>query len=358
MPLHNLIVQRIRESGAISVAEYMELALSHPEHGYYMHRDPFGSRGDFTTAPEISQIFGELIGAWAAMLWAQMGGGEIALIELGPGRGTLMRDALRATRNIPSFHDHICVSLVDMSPNLRRIQQSTLKDIHPRIHWHPDLEELPDMPAIFIANEFFDALPIHQYIRTHEGLKEKMVDIDPEQPEKLRFTIKQLGLSLVKGGAYSDDGVVIETCPAAREVMYNIAAHIKAYGGAGLAIDYGYTGGSRGNTLQAVKKHGFHPVLEEAGHADITAHVDFDMLTAAAEESGIHAHGVISQGNFLMRLGAELRTQVLLKNASDAQKEEIITSVKRLIMPEYMGELFKVMSFTADPNIIPAGFEQ
>ncbi len=358
MSLHNLIVQRIHEKGAISVADYMELALSHPEYGYYMNHDPFGSKGDFTTAPEISQIFGELIGAWAAMLWAQMGGGEIALIELGPGRGTLMRDALRATRNIPSFHDHLCVSLVDMSPSLRNFQQATLTDIHPRIHWHPDLEELPNMPAIFIANEFFDALPIHQYIRTHEGLKEKMVGIDNENPEKLRFTIKQLGLSLVKGGAYSDDGAVIETCPAAREVIYTIAAHLKTYGGAGLAIDYGYVGGSRGNTLQAVKKHGFHPVLENAGEADITAHVDFDMLAAAAEESGIFHHGVISQGTFLMRLGAEMRTQVLLRNASDTQKEDIITSVKRLIMPEHMGELFKVISFTSNPNIIPAGFEQ
>lgn len=357
MSLHNLILNQIREQGPMTVAQFMELALGHPDYGYYMHRDPFGSKGDFITAPEISQIFGELIGAWAAMLWTQMGGGEVALVELGPGRGTLMHDALRATRNIPAFHDHLCVSMVETSPKLRAMQRQKLLELHPRIHWHDSVDDLPALPAIIIANEFFDALPIRQYVRTHEGLKEKMVDIDPNAPDCLTFSLRNMGLQLVKGGAYSDDKAVIETSPAAREIIYTLAHHFKTYGGALLAIDYGYTGGSRGNTLQAVHQHGFHPVLVNAGEADITAHVDFDMLAAAAVESGLHSHGVISQGTFLLKLGAEMRTQVLLRNATDMQKEEIITGVKRLVMPEHMGELFKVLCISADDSITPAGFE-
>lgn len=358
MSLLHELVKRIRTYGPITVAEYMEQALGHPRYGYYMTRDPFGTKGDFITAPEISQIFGELLGAWVSMLWAQMGSPRCALVELGPGRGSLMRDALRATRRVQGFHENICVSMVENSPVLRTLQQATLKEVHERIYWHTDLDELPALPTIFIANEFFDALPIRQYIRTSEGLKEKMVTVDEYQEDKLCFTIKETGLRLVKGGAYSDDGAVVETCPAARQWLHHMAAHIERYGGAAIIIDYGYTDGSRGNSLQAVKNHGFHPVLEAPGEADITAHVDFDMLGRIAYEAGLATHGVVSQGTFLKRLGAELRAEVLMRNADELQRQQIISGVQRLLMPEQMGELFKVLALTADASVIPAGFER
>lgn len=357
MSLLEELVKRIRAQGPLTIAEYMEQALGHPQYGYYMTRDPFGTKGDFITAPEISQIFGELLGAWASMLWAQIGSPRCVLVEIGPGRGTLMRDALRATKRIQGFHESVCVSMVESSPTLRTMQKATLSASHERIYWHDTLEDLPALPAIIIANEFFDALPIRQYIRTSEGLKEKMVALDEQQPDKLCFTIKETGLRLVKGGAYSDDGAVVETCPAARQWIHHMAAHIEHYGGGAVVIDYGYTGGSRGNSLQAVKNHGFYPVLDTPGEADITAHVDFDMLSAMAHEAGLAAHGVISQGTFLKRLGAELRAEVLMRNATEAQRKDILQGVQRLLMPEQMGELFKVLAFTADAEVIPAGFE-
>jgi NADH dehydrogenase [ubiquinone] 1 alpha subcomplex assembly factor 7 len=357
MSLLDELLQRIRMHGALTVAEYMEQALGHPRYGYYMTRDPFGAKGDFITAPEISQIFGELIGAWASMLWAQIGSPRCVLVELGPGRGTLMRDALRATRRIQGFHESLCVSMVENSPVLRTMQQATLKDAHERIYWHTDMADLPELPIILIANEFFDALPIRQYIRTADGLKEKMVTVDDAHPDRLCFTIKHTGLRLVKGGAYSDDGAVVETCPAARQWVHYLAAHMECFGGGALVIDYGYTGGSRGNSLQAVKNHGFYPVLQTPGEADITAHVDFDMLSSMAYEAGLAVHGVVSQGTFLKRLGADLRAEVLMRNATDAQRQDIMRGVQRLLMPEQMGELFKVVAMTADAQVIPAGFE-
>jgi NADH dehydrogenase [ubiquinone] 1 alpha subcomplex assembly factor 7 len=357
MSLHEELVRRIHAQGPLTVAEYMEQALGHPRYGYYMTRDPFGVKGDFITATEISQIFGELLGAWASMLWVQMGSPRCVLVEIGPGRGTLMRDALRATQKVPGFHESLCVSMVENSPTLRLMQQATLKDAHQRIYWHENLEDLPALPAIIIANEFFDALPIRQYIRTSEGLKEKMIGVDTQQGDKLCFIIKETGLRLVKGGAYSDDGAVVETCPAARQWVHHMAAHLEQYSGGAVVIDYGYTGGSHGNSLQAVKNHGFHPVLETPGEADITAHVDFDMLSAMAYEAGLAVHGVISQGTFLKRLGAELRAEMLMRNANELQRQDIMLGVQRLLMPEQMGELFKVLALTADAAVIPTGFE-
>ena len=355
-PLMPIIQKEIVEKGAITVADYMALALGHPEHGYYMRENPFGRKGDFVTAPEISQIFGELIGAWCAELWLQTGGGDLQLIELGPGRGTSMSDILRATASVPGFHDSLCITMVETSESLKNIQKSALMEAHSRIYWQNDIEDLPRMPAIFLANEFFDALPIRQFIKTDGGLKEKMVTMDLDDPDRLVFTIQEMGLTLVKGGDYSDDGSVTETCPAARIVMQQICDHLRVHGGAGLAIDYGYTGGSAGNTLQAVRDHGFYPVLETPGKADITAHVDFDNLAEIATESGLRVFDVVPQGAFLMKLGAEIRAEIVTRNASEAQAEEVYSGLERLISPSEMGELFKALSFTSYEGITLAGF--
>jgi NADH dehydrogenase [ubiquinone] 1 alpha subcomplex assembly factor 7 len=358
MSLKQIILDTIREKGLLTVAEYMQLALAHPQYGYYMRGDPFGEKGDFITAPEISQIFGELIGAWLATLWQQQGGGDVALVELGPGRGTLMKDILRATAGVPDFHESLCVVLVETSPALTRLQRAALAESHSRVAWQKDLRELPELPALFVANEFFDALPIRQFVRTAEGLKEKLVDIAPEGGEHLCFVVQELGIRLIKGGAYSGDEMVVESCPAARGVVHDIAVHLRRFGGGGLIVDYGYTGGSRGNTLQAVKKHGFHPVLECPGMADITAHVDFDALRECFSGHGVATFGTVEQGTFLTRIGAELRAEALLRNASPAQREDIFTGLRRLIAPTEMGELFKVLGFISDARVTPAGFAE
>lgn len=358
MSLTPVLLQTIREKGPLTVADYMQLALGHPEHGYYMRRDPFGSNGDFITAPEISQIFGEVIGAWVATLWHQLGTPDMVLVELGPGRGTLMKDMLRATQHVAGFHDALCVVMVETSQTLKRLQQAVLTGSHSRISWQKDIHELPEMPAIFVANEFFDALPIRQFVKTAQGLKEKLIDIHPDDKQKLCFVIQEIGIRLIKGGAYSGDEVVVESSPAARGVVHEMARHLELYGGGGLIVDYGYTGGSRGNTLQAVKKHGFHPVLEEPGSADITAHVDFDMLAQAFADHDVATFGPLKQGEFLSRIGAEMRAEALLMRASPEQQEDIIGGLRRLMSPHEMGDLFKVLAFTSDARMVPAGFEQ
>jgi len=339
--LEDIIKDRIRELGTISVAEYMELALSHPEHGYYMLRDPLGSTGDFTTAPEISQVFGEIIGAWLAHCWQALGTPrEVALVELGAGRGTLMADILRATKNVTGkfggFHDAISVHLVEISPTLRQKQWKNLVTKHPRLEWHDNIETLPQMPLLLVANEFFDALPIRQFIDS----KERMVVIDNDG--KLQFS--------------DTNGQITETCEPAIAIIKTIAEHIKTHGGAALIIDYGYTDGSAGDTLQAMKNHDFYPVLQDAGDADITAHVDFKALAEAAQSDGINVHEAIPQGAFLMRLGAGERTTFLCQSANAEQQKLLISGLKRLADPEQMGKLFKVMAITSEKIAKVVGF--
>ncbi len=354
MPLEAIIHQKIRENGAITVAEYMELALYHLEHGYYMSKNPFGAKGDFITAPDISQVFGELIGAWAADIWFQSGAEDLQIVEIGGGKGSLMSDFLRATANISSFHDALTITMVDSSPKLRSIQQKNLQKSHSRIYWREDLSDLARMPTIFIMNELFDALPIRQYIRTADGLKERMIELDDNG--ELAFVIQETGLRLIKGGEYSDDNLVVESCGAAKHIMQQICNHISEFGGTGLIIDYGYTGGSNGNSLQAVKTHGFHDVLKDAGEADITSHVDFDALIEVIAENNHRCFDVITQGKFLQRLGIELRAAHLMKTANEQQCEEIASSIDRLISPAKMGNLFKVLAFTSHNDLIPSGF--
>lgn len=337
MSVEVIIKQRIREQGSISIAEYMELALSHPEYGYYIRRDPFGVQGDFTTAPEISQIFGEMIGLWLAEQWRIMASPPaIALVELGPGRGTLMHDILRATKHIAGFHEAISIHLVEMSPTLKEKQWKTLAGKHDRLNWHDDISTLPEEPLLLVANEFFDALPIRQY---HEG-QERCITLD--KLDNLIFTLPDTDL--------------VERCESAIAISTQIGQHIRTHGGTALIIDYGYIGGSRGDTLQALKKHQYHDVLKEPGNADITAHVDFDALKQAISTTGATAHGAVPQGAWLMRLGAGTRLQMLCQHATEEQGADMIAGFKRLAAPDQMGDLFKILCITHPDHLKPEGF--
>ncbi len=336
MTLAALIKKRIRMHGAITVADYMEMCLLHPEHGYYMRRDPLGVSGDFTTAPEISQIFGELIGLWFAAQWQKQGKKEVVLVELGPGRGTLMADMLRATKKVSGFHEAVSVHLIEASPVLQQKQWKTLAGKHPQISWHQSVGTLPDLPILFVANEFFDALPIHQFA----GGKERMIDLGVD--DELCFT--------------GEDEAITERSPASQSVMRELASMVATRGGVGLVVDYGYRGGSQGDSLQALKGHQYHEVLADPGEADITAHVDFDALASAVTSAGAVHYGVVPQGKFLLTIGASQRLMRLCADANESQKAALMSGFERLIAHEQMGELFKVLAVLPKDAPRPEGF--
>lgn len=344
MPLEDIIKTRILEQGPITVAEYMELALTHPEYGYYMRKDPLGEAGDFITAPEISQIFGELIGAWLAAQWIAMGRPKTSLVELGPGRGTLMNDALRATRNISGFHEAISVHLIEASPFLKQKQWDTLAGKHSDIQWHISLDEVPPGPLLLIANEFFDALPVRQYVHLKDGWHERKVMIDVGG--KLHFTIPAAA------------GRLVERCEGGKEWMAAIARRIMPYGGAALVIDYGYNGPPKNSqeTLQGVRDHQYHDVLDAPGTADLTAHVDFHALKQAAAEEGAAGYGTVTQGEFLKTLGAAVRVEKLCEKLESDAKSAMMAAYARLTSPRYMGELFKAICITHPNHPKPEGF--
>ncbi len=358
MSLADIIAQRIRKHGPISVAQYMEMALAEPHLGYYMRKDPLGAEGDFTTAPEISQIFGELMGAWIAQQWMHLKMPEAAFIELGPGRGTLMNDALRATKHIAGFHSSITVHLVETSPALKHKQWNALANKHPHIEWHESIDALPnDKPWLIIANEFFDALPIRQFIHKDLQWHERMVDVKNSEcifsvmPAKTGIQ-KKLDASLRQ-----NDGNIIEICEPALGITRIIASHIASKGGAALIADYGYTGGTNGDTLQAVKNHKYHPPLKDAGEADLTAHVDFSALAETTQQSGAAVYGPYPQGRVLGKLGAIPRATRLCEGLSQEGQAAIMSGLKRLLAPDEMGELFKMMCIVPKQHPQPEGFE-
>jgi NADH dehydrogenase [ubiquinone] 1 alpha subcomplex assembly factor 7 len=341
-PLAAILVEKIETEGPISIAEYMALALSHPEHGYYQKQQPFGAQGDFTTSPEISQVFGEMIGVWCVERWYRMGQGPIALVELGPGRGTLMQDLLRATRGVAEFHDALTIHMVETSARLAHMQYLALRDLHPRIEWLDHIGQVPEKRTLLVANEFFDALPIRQHVETKEGLCERKVSWNAAL-QLFEFVLGPPGLQLAKSGTVIADGTVMESSPASRDMMRTLARQLKTHGGAALVVDYGYLGDSHTDTLQAVKRHMYHPVLKDPGEADITAHVDFRTLMDIARAEGLGVEPLQSQAQFLVGMGVEARLEALLKRATPEQKSGLVAGVERLIAPQMMGELFKVM---------------
>ncbi len=359
--LRQRLATRLALGGPMTVADYMSEALGHPRHGYYSQRDPLGAGGDFITAPEISQMFGELIGAWLAERWQALGApGKVHLVELGPGRGTLMEDALRATRGVAGFHQAIALHLVEINRTLREMQQAAIARIAPQLtpHWHEAFAAVPDdAPLLLLANEFFDALPIRQLQRTERDWRERLVAL---QEERLRFVLapgpSPLAALLLPSLAAAGPGAIAELSLPARALARDIGERLVRQRGAALIVDYGYDRPRLGESLQAVRDHKKVAVLDQPGEADLSAHVDFTSLAQSATSAGAIAHGPATQGDFLRALGIELRCAALKQRADATQAAVLDSGVARLIEPKQMGTLFKVLALTDATSGTPAGF--
>jgi NADH dehydrogenase [ubiquinone] 1 alpha subcomplex assembly factor 7 len=346
----------IASDGPITVERYMELALSHPNLGYYMNRDPFGAEGDFTTAPEISQMYGELLGLWAAEVWSSMGRpNPIRLIELGPGRGTLMSDALRAARIVPDFRAALDVTLVETSPALANIQYEALLTSGAPIAWSASFGEAPEGPAILLANEFLDALPVRQFVRRGGRWRERMVRLDDSG--QLAFGVSRDPEPYIKVDA--DEGAVIEVNAVAHRFMYELGARLVKQGGAALFVDYGHGKTGFGDTLQALRAHRMVDPLVDPGEADITAHVDFAAMARSARATGAAVYGPIDQGDFLRALGIDVRTRALAERAPPERANEFEDARRRLVGKGEgdMGGLFKAMVVANRSVPPPPGFQ-
>lgn len=351
MTLKAQLLARIATDGPITLADYMAEALLHPDFGYYSTRDPLGADGDFTTSPEISQMFGELIGLSLAQTWLNQGGKTpFTLLELGPGRGTLMQDALRAAQSaVPAFQPDLY--LLEASAALRAVQADTLTNANPT--WIETLDQLPDQPTLVIANEFFDALPIRQFARTGNAWREVHVSA---QDGKLTKGLGPQTIIPTLDHRLQDttDGDIVEICPSAKALLDPITHRIARHGGAALIIDYG-DWRALGDTVQALQNHRSVDPLADPGHADLTAHVDFEALATAAHPAKFTR--VTPQGIFLERLGITERAQILARNLHGAALESHIAAHRRLTHPEEMGNLFKVMGLYPPDQSPPPGLE-
>jgi SAM-dependent MidA family methyltransferase len=352
-PLQSELKRLIQSSGPMPVWRYMEMCLTHPKYGYYVARDPLGREGDFITAPEVSQMFGELLGLWAASVWKAIGSPPILrLIELGPGRGTMMADALRALRVLPPLYQALSIHLVEINPVLREKQKATLSGVR-NIAWHDSIDDVPDGPAVILANEYFDVLPIHQVVRRENGWHERTVELDDSgrlvfgatSEPMPRFEV--LLPPLVRAAPI---GAVFEWRPDS-EIM-KLASRVRDQDGAALIIDYGHMRSDAGDTFQAIARHSFTDPLKNPGQADVTAHVDFQALVRAAEDLGAQVHGPVSQADFLKRLGIETRAIGLMAKASPEVSEDISSALKRLIGGGRggMGSMFKVLA-VSEPHL-------
>ena len=355
MRLPDLVARLIRERGPLDIATYMQLALGHPTLGYYATREPFGAAGDFVTAPELSQVFGELLGLCLARYWQELGRPDPALlVELGPGRGTLMADAWRATRRVAGFHGAIRLHLVETSPRLRALQAERLAGTAAR--WHDDLAELPDgLPLLLIANELLDALPVRQFERTRAGWRERLVTLDGA--DRLAFALAP-GISpytaeLMRRHGGAPLGRIVELSPAREALVTAIARRLAQDGGLALLVDYGALQ-LDGPTLQAVRGHGRADPLDAPGEVDLSAHVAFADLAVAAQGAGARVWGPLAQGELLTRLGAALRLEQLCA-ARPTAAAQLRQGLARLIDPAQMGQLFLALALTGD-GPVPPGF--
>lgn len=358
-PLHASLVARIRAGGPISVEAFVEAALYDRDHGYYRTQGAIGAAADFITAPEVSQVFGEAVGAWIAATWQALAAPDpVHLVEFGPGRGTLLADVLRTLGRLrPDLVAALRLHLIETSPLLAALQRRALADIAVAVPpvWHERLDSVPAGPTIALANEFFDALPIRQFVRAGDGWRERQVGLAADG-QAFAFVAGPLaeppaGLADAAEGAAEDE--VVETCPAAEKLAAALAARLAAAGGAALVIDYGHARAAPGDTLQAVRGHRFASVLERPGETDLSHHVDFQALTVAAQAAGASTHGPIPQGLFLGRLGAGERAEALAAAAADpAQAQAIVSAVRRLLHPGRMGLLFKAFAI-AGPGLGP-----
>ncbi|RLN52034.1 hypothetical protein BBJ29_008266 [Phytophthora kernoviae] len=429
--LVHILRSMIEVKGPLTVSEFMQRALSHPDHGYYMKKDVFGSKGDFTTAPEISQMFGELIAIWCVATWQQMGmPTAIKVVEMGPGRGSLMSDFLRAAKSFPSFYQAIEIHMVDISPAMQKIQQETLRcesiddqtapentmrlpDDGPTVRWHMDFANVPHGPSLMIAQELFDAMPVHQFEYTDRGWCERLVDIDFEDGEDhFRFVlspgptpatrvyigreklfdpsaalarisetpitgvddldkmqasntgvIQRLDVADVTGtpvrSAQAQVGDKIEISPMSIALMQDMAKRISQSGGGALIVDYGYDHPSE-LSLRGIKDHKFVSVLREPGDVDLSIDVDFATLRRfATAEPKVKDSGPVGQGTFLKNMGIEHRLAMLLQNTeSEEVQQDLFSSYERLVEPDQMGTIFKAMAITHEDIGQAVGFEE
>jgi NADH dehydrogenase [ubiquinone] 1 alpha subcomplex assembly factor 7 len=351
---------RIARNGPISVADYMGACLADKDAGYYSSRQPIGADGDFITAPEVSQVFGELLGLWAVAVWQSMGEPKpVTVAELGPGRGSLMLDAMRAWRSVPEFLDNVTVALVETSPVLREAQRTALYDAGVPVQWHDEVGGLPQHPSILIANEFVDALPVRQLVWRENQWRERCVTIASKG-----------GFAFCEGAPIADeplqafgqtlnepDGTILEIRPGADALMSALGARAQATPFAGLIVDYGHEQTVCGDTLQAVSRHKFADPLEAPGDVDLTAHVDFAALKDTAAAQGLIAYGPMPQGAFLLELGLEARRDQLCASATAEQRQDIISATSRLVDPAAMGILFKALALTSQGLAPPPPFE-
>ncbi len=360
-PIEAEIRRRITAAGPMPVAQFMSLCLTHPQHGYYITRDPFGARGDFITAPEISQMFGELLGLWCAATWQLMGSPEnIRLVELGPGRGTMMLDALRAVQIVPQFRKALVAHMVEISPTLEQRQRQALSAIDVPTEWHQSLDQVPDGPTIILANEFIDALPVHQAVMCVDGWHERVIRI--AEDGSLQFSHARDPIALfeqmlpprLRDAAIGD---IFEW--RGDRIALEIGRRVMRSHGAALLIDYGHLESAVGDTLQAVGRQAYADPLQAPGALDLTAHVDFQALAQTAQSFGARVHGPITQATLLRRLGIETRADALTKGAPLSKNSEVKNALARLTSEDAtgMGRMFKAIAF-ADPALgeLP-GFE-
>lgn len=351
-PLEQVLAAEIAADGPRGMDWLMAAALYHPQHGYYTTRSPLGASGDFITAPEISQMFGELVGLWLVQRWIDMGRpAPVHLVEAGPGRGTLMADILRATARVPGFADAALVHLVEINPALRAAQARALaahagrRDGLPdgRLAWHDALDSVPAGPTLLVANEFLDCLPVRQWVRTPDGWREKLVGTGPDGR-------LQAGLGPPDDAAglppADPPGTVREVMPGLAALIGRVASRLAAAPGVALLVDYGSSDASPGDTLQALWRHTKVGPLDHLGAADLTAHVDFTRVADLAAAAGLDVAGPVTQGSFLSALGLAARASTLIR-ANPSCAAAVRAAVERLADPCHMGGLFKVIALAS-----------
>ncbi len=365
---NNLTVQihkKIQETGPITIAEFMAICLLDPNNGYYPTRDPFGENGDFITSPEISQMFGELIGLWCMQTWYDMGRPyKINLIEYGPGRGIMMQDILRSAKLDQEFLSAINITLIEASPVLEAIQAETLYKCPCPVNWASDIREIPYMPAIILGNEFLDCLPIKQFIQTNKklglkGWRERLVTI---KNNKLVFGISPIELPEWQEKDFptshykADQNDLLELCPAYSQIIDQLKKRSLKNNIRALFIDYGDTSTDFGDTLQSLKAHKKMDVFSDLGKSDLTTRVNFEYLTDLSIANNLSVTEVITQGDFLNNMGIKVRAKNLLKAKPEA-KNKILRQLNKLTSKNEMGELFKVICFQSKKLELPLGFE-
>ena len=339
------IARLIEAAGPISIADYMELCLLDPQDGYYTTHDPFGAEGDFVTAPEISQMFGELVGAWLVGEWQAIGRPmPVTIAEIGPGRGTMMKDIIRTVGKLePALHAGARFALVEASPRLADVQRTTLRHTGVPLCWHRSVDELPAMPLLVAGNEIFDALPFQQFAIAGGRWRERSVGLDDEGHFRVVLGLASLAADALPHDARNlSEGSIFEIAPARARLMAQIATQLITRGGAGIFFDYGHLRPGLGDTFQAVRKHTSEGIFDNPGEADLTSHVDFSALAAVAQTAGLDVR-FSTQAEFLLESGLLERAGQLGASASEVVRARISAEVERLAGPDAMGELFKVL---------------